>query len=76
MLQFGWDGVFPALITPFTENDKLDLELFQKNLDAQLDAGIHGIVLAGSLGEASSLEEVEKETLVRTALQKIAGKTA
>jgi 4-hydroxy-tetrahydrodipicolinate synthase len=74
MQDFGWNGVFPALITPFTENDKTDLELFQRNLDAQLDAGVHGIVLAGSLGEASSLEEVEKETLVRIALQKIAGR--
>ena len=74
MLELTWHGVFPALITPFTNNDKPDLQLFQKNLDAQLAAGIHGIVLAGSLGEASSLEEDEKETLVRTALQKINGK--
>jgi 4-hydroxy-tetrahydrodipicolinate synthase len=74
MQDFDWNGVFPAMITPFTESDKPDLELFQKNLDAQLDAGIHGIVLGGSLGEASSLDEEEKETLVRIALQKVAGR--
>jgi 4-hydroxy-tetrahydrodipicolinate synthase len=52
----------------------LDLELFKKNLSAQLDAGINGIVLGGSLGEASVLTNDEKEILVKETLQFVEGK--
>ena len=47
-----WKGVFPAITTKFTENDALDFDLFEKNLDAQINAGVNGIILGGSLGEA------------------------
>ncbi|MBS1621479.1 MAG: dihydrodipicolinate synthase family protein [Bacteroidetes bacterium] len=73
-MNFEWKGVFPALTTPFTKNDELDLPMFEKNLQAQLDAGVHGIVLGGTLGEASTLTTEEKETLVRVAVKKINGR--
>lgn len=60
-----WEGVMPAVTTKFTERDTLDIDLFLKNIDAQLAAGVHGIILGGTLGEASTLEDHEKETLVR-----------
>jgi len=64
-----WQGIYPALTTKFTEDDRLDLSFFEKNLDAQLKAGIDGLILAGSLGEASSLAEEEKCELVKHAVQ-------
>jgi 4-hydroxy-tetrahydrodipicolinate synthase len=67
-----WKGVFPAFTTKFTANDTLDLPLFEKGLQSQLDAGVDGIVLGGSLGEASTLTTEEKETLVKLAIE-IAG---
>ena len=69
-----WKGIFPALTTPFTANDELDLSMFEKNLNAQLDAGIHGIIIGGSLGEASTLTIDEKGTLVKFAIKKIEGR--
>ncbi|MCX6320041.1 MAG: dihydrodipicolinate synthase family protein [Bacteroidetes bacterium] len=66
-MKFEWNGVFPALLTPFTENEELDLSLFEKNLQAQVDAGVHGVILGGSLGEASTITVPEKEALVKTA---------
>lgn len=63
-MSFEWKGVFPALLTPFKENDELDLDMFEKNLTAQVDAGIHGIIIGGSLGEASTITDKEKEELV------------
>ena len=62
-----WEGVYPALLTPFTKNDTIDLEMFKLNLNAQLDAGIDGIVMGGSLGEASTLLNSEKLELLRYA---------
>ena len=73
-MSFEWKGVFPALTTPFTKDDALDLPLFEKNLEAQLAAGVHGIIIGGSLGEASTLTTPEKENLVRSALGKTNGK--
>ena len=52
-MQVEWKGVMPAVTTKFNEDDTLDLEMFGKNISAQIDAGVHGIVLGGSLGEAS-----------------------
>lgn len=74
MKPFEWKGVFPALLTPFTADDQLDLPLFEKNLEAQLAAGVEGIILGGTLGEASVLTIEEKEKLVKFALEKTAGR--
>ncbi len=63
-----WRGVFPAVTTKFDREEELDLPLFRKNLSAQLAAGVHGIVLGGTLGEASTLSEPEKQRLVEEAV--------
>ncbi len=73
-MKFDWHGVLPAILTPFTANDELDLVLFEKNLQAQLDAGIHGVVPGGSLGEARTITAHEKEKLIRCAVEFVAGK--
>ncbi len=68
-MSFEWKGVFPALTTPFTAKDELDLPLFEKSLAAQMEAGVHGVVLGGSLGEASTLTTAEKEELVNSGIK-------
>lgn len=65
---------FPALTTKFTADDKLDFTLFDKNLKAQLDAGVEGVILGGTLGEASVLSNEEKFDLVKHTVDKVAGK--
>lgn len=69
-----WQGVFPALTTQFTADDKLDLTLFEKNLRAQLDAGVDGVILGGSLGEASVLSNTEKLELLKFTVDTVKGK--
>lgn len=73
-MAIAWKGVFPALTTKFTTDDKLDFPLFEKNLRAQLEAGVDGIILGGTLGEASVLSNEEKFDLVKFAVEKTAGK--
>ena len=63
-----WNGVFPAVTTKFDKNESLDLVMFEKNIRCQMDAGVHGIILGGTLGEASTLSENEKEILVKSTL--------
>jgi dihydrodipicolinate synthase/N-acetylneuraminate lyase len=69
-----WKGVFPALTTKFTTDDNLDYPLFRKNLIAQLDAGVHGVVLGGSLGEASTLTNSEKFDLLKFTIDELKGR--
>ncbi|MEO6684674.1 MAG: dihydrodipicolinate synthase family protein, partial [Dyadobacter sp.] len=67
MNKASWQGVFPALLTPFNADDTIDFDMFEKNLLAQVEAGITGVIVAGSLGEASTLTTEEKFELVKFA---------
>ncbi|WP_405211495.1 dihydrodipicolinate synthase family protein [Dokdonia sp. Asnod2-E02] len=69
-----WKGVMPAVTTKFTDTDELDIPAFKKNIKAQLGAGVHGIVLGGTLGEASTLEDHEKRTLTKETVAYVDGK--
>ncbi len=70
-MKFEWKGVFPAVTTKFGTDDQLDLKAFDHNLQAQLDAGVDGIILGGSLGEASTLTDDEKDELVKFTVQSV-----
>jgi len=69
-----WKGVMPAVTTKFTDNDTLDLVNFELNIHAQLEAGVSGIILGGTLGEASTLTDDEKRIIVRKAVEIVDGK--
>jgi 4-hydroxy-tetrahydrodipicolinate synthase len=73
-MHINWRGVMPAVTTKFTDDDKLDLLNFETNIKAQIDAGVSGIILGGTLGEASTLSDEEKRTLVRVTVKIVAGK--
>jgi 4-hydroxy-tetrahydrodipicolinate synthase len=50
------------------------MNLFFKNLDSQLAAGVHGIILGGTLGESSVLSQEEKITLTRETVNYVNGR--
>jgi len=64
----------PAVTTKFTKDDKLDLNTFEVNIKAQLEAGVHGIILGGTLGEASTLTDDEKRILIEKTVEIVKGK--
>ena len=72
-MSIEWKGVMPAVTTKFTDNDQLDLKSFETNIRAQLEAGVHGIVLGGTLGEASTLLDHEKSTLTKMTVEIVDG---
>ncbi|WP_454045692.1 dihydrodipicolinate synthase family protein [Chryseobacterium sp. Marseille-Q8038] len=65
--KLNWEGIYPAVLTPFTKEGEIDFEMFTLNTEAQIKAGVHGIILAGTLGEASALETEEKFELLKYA---------
>ena len=69
-----WGGVFPAVTTKFKEDMSLDHEAMERHFAAQLDAGVHGIVVTGTLGENASLSADEKQEVLATAVAVSAGR--
>ncbi len=69
-----WIGVYPAVTTNFFEDESLDLKTFSFNIDEQIKAGVHGIIICGSLGENGTLSGSEKIELLTTAREAINGR--
>jgi len=66
-----WKGVFPAVTTKFNDHDEMDFEAFDKNIEAQIEAGVKGIIIGGSLGEASVLSDHEKIELLKQTVKTV-----
>ncbi len=62
-----WKGVFPAVTTKFTEDDRLDVSELERCFALQMEAGCDGMIVCGSLGEAMALEPEEKLELLKIA---------
>ena len=74
MGSINWRGVFPAVTTKFTSNDSLDFDAMAQHLEFQIDAGVHGIIILGSLGENSTLDMAEKVEMVQFFATRIEGR--
>ena len=61
-----WTGVYPAVTTKFKETGELDIPAFIKNIEFQIESGVSGIIIGGSLGESSTLSNEEKVELVKS----------
>ncbi len=62
-----WEGIYPAVTTKFTEDGRLDAKEMERCFRLQIEAGIDGIIVCGSLGEASTLDPDEKLEVLRIA---------
>jgi 4-hydroxy-tetrahydrodipicolinate synthase len=71
-----FEGVLPAIITPFKRNSAmgLDIQGLERNIGYLLSCGIHGIVPCGSTGESATLTFEEHEKVIEIAVNKINGR--
>jgi dihydrodipicolinate synthase/N-acetylneuraminate lyase len=69
-----WSGVLPAVTSKFTEDDKLDIAEMERCFALQVEAGVHGLIACGSLGEASTLEPEEKIEVLKACIRVANGK--
>ncbi len=71
-----FEGVIPAIITPFLRNSTLDLDLdgLRSNIEFLLENGVHGIVPCGSTGESATLTFEEHEKVIEVAIEVAGGK--
>ncbi|MBQ7545064.1 MAG: 4-hydroxy-tetrahydrodipicolinate synthase [Synergistaceae bacterium] len=66
-------GVATALITPLNENG-IDYDAFGRVIDWQCEQGINALVIAGTTGEGSTLNDKEHKDAVKFAVERIAGR--
>ena len=66
-------GVATALITPLNEHG-VDYEAFGRVIDWQCEQGINALVIAGTTGEGSTLDDKEHKEVVKFAVERIAGR--
>jgi len=69
-----WQGVLPAITTPFKPDFSVDADLLVKQVDALVRAGCTGIVALGSLGEGGSLSFDEKKAVLRLCREALGGR--
>jgi 4-hydroxy-tetrahydrodipicolinate synthase len=63
-----FEGVFPILVTPFDDQEKLDLESLDRVVRFMSDLGVDGVTVLGVLGESNRLVDIEREEVIKTAL--------
>ena len=66
-----WKGVYPAVTTKFKQDFSLDLDAMAEHTEFQLSAGVHGLIILGSLGENSTLDMDEKLRLTEFFVRQI-----
>ena len=74
MQKSDFRGVLPAITTKMTADQEVDFAAVKADVAFQIDAGVDGIIVCGSLGEASSLERVEKIAIAKAAIETAAGR--
>jgi len=69
-----FEGIIPAVTTPFTADDQVDVAALTENIDKLIEAGVHGFVATGTMGEAGSLTREERALVVRSVVEAAAGR--
>jgi 4-hydroxy-tetrahydrodipicolinate synthase len=69
-----FEGIIPAVTTPFDAAGEVDRAALDANLAALLEAGVHGIVACGTMGEAGSLSSAERREVIEAAVAAAGGR--
>lgn len=69
-----WRGVFPAATTQLKEDQSLDLEATARHLEMLIGAGVHGLIVLGTVGENTSFAPEEKRAVLLAAVEAAKGR--
>jgi 4-hydroxy-tetrahydrodipicolinate synthase len=73
-MNVNWQGVYTAATTQFHQDESLHLPATLEHLDAMIDAGVHGLIMLGTVGENCSLEYGEKLDVLKATVDHVAGR--
>lgn len=74
MNKVPFKGVIAYPVTPFDNNENIDIPLFKKQVERLVKAGSHGIAPLGSTGVMPYLNDSEKEAITEATMQQVAGR--
>src|SRR3954471_124243 len=69
-----FEGIIPAVTTPFTAADEVDVPALEENIEKLIETGVHGFVTTGTMGEAGSLTRSERALVVRSVVEAADGR--
>ena len=73
-MRVDWTGIFPALTTQLTSDQEVDTDATMAHVEHLLSAGVHGVVMLGTLGEGTSLSAEEKRQLLAATVAAAGGR--
>jgi len=68
-MNLNWRGIFPAATTQFTTEEGIDIDATMRHLDAMVAAGVHGMIMLGTVGENCSLSMSEKLDVTKATVE-------
>jgi 4-hydroxy-tetrahydrodipicolinate synthase len=69
-----FQGVYPVVLTPFTEEGAVDVAALQKSLDYLIEKGVHGLLILGSNGESPFLTDGERREVIAASVEATQGR--
>lgn len=69
-----WKGVFPAVTTKMTKDSQVDVPALKSSIERLIENGVSGVIVLPMLGENASLSIKERETVIRAAVETVAGR--
>ncbi len=73
-MAVSWGGVFPAATSQFNQDQSPNVAGTMRHLESMIEAGIHGVVMLGTVGENCSHEFAEKLELLDAAVKQVKGR--
>lgn len=64
-----FDGIYPAIVTPFDDDENLDLDGFRAVAEHVYDQGVHGLYICGSTGEGIMMTVEERKRVAECAVE-------
>jgi 4-hydroxy-tetrahydrodipicolinate synthase len=74
MKSIKFEGIYPAMVMPFKENEQVDLEGLKENVEFFISSGCAGVVCSGSSGEAVTLSRDERKAIIRATSEALKGR--
>lgn len=73
-MDVSWSGVYPAVTTQFKADQSLDLVATAAHADGLIRAGVHGLIMLGSVGENTVLDPDEKRAVLAATIEIVQGR--
>lgn len=71
MIRPNWRGVYPASTTQFKDDESLDVSATLAHVEMMMNAGVHGMIMLGTVGENCSLDESEKVAVLAATVDRV-----